>query len=63
VHISTLGNLDGDVWRLILDNLNLDWPAGTAGTDAAEAHVAAPSDAALHPDVQVEESATEGVTP
>jgi hypothetical protein len=61
VHISTMGNPDGDVWRMILDNL--DWPAGTAGTDAAEAHVAAPSDAALHPDVQVEESTAEGVTP
>jgi hypothetical protein len=61
VHISTLGNLDGDVWRMILDNL--DWPAGTAGTDVAEAHVAAPSDAALHPGVQAEESATEGVKP
>jgi hypothetical protein len=61
VHISTIGNLDGDVWGMILDNL--DWPAGTAGTDVAEAHVAAPSDAALHPGVQAEESATEGVKP
>jgi hypothetical protein len=61
VHISTMGNLDGDVWKMILDNL--DWPAGTAGTDVAEAHVAAPSDAALHPGMQVEESATEGVAP
>jgi hypothetical protein len=61
VHISTLGNLDDDVWRMILDNL--DWPAGTTGTDVAEAHVAAPSDAALHPDVHVEESAAEGATP
>jgi hypothetical protein len=56
-----MGNPDGDVWRMILDNL--DWPAGTAGTEVAEAHVAAPSDAALHPDVQVEKSAAEGVTP
>jgi hypothetical protein len=58
VRISTLGNLDGDVWRMILDNL--DWPAGT---EVAEAHVAAPSDAARHPGVQVEESAAEGVKP
>jgi hypothetical protein len=61
VHISTMGNLDGDVWRMIL--ANLDWPAGTACADAADAHIAAPSDAALHPDVQVEESATEGAAP
>lgn len=61
MHISTLGNLDDDVWRMILDNL--DWPAGTNGTEVAEAHVTAPSDAALHPDVQVEESTAEGVKP
>ena len=61
MHISTIGNLDGDVWRMILDNL--DWPRGTAGAKAVEADDAAPSDAALRAGVLLEEPAAQGSAP